>query len=685
MPPGIDPNLANAISTVNQFIDIAGQDRILKTRDDGIVSTRNSIWNRIVSIFRPNTTQRINQRTAQTFKDKLLTVAQAFEYSKGHEGYHSKDIFYHFAGFETSQRKQAIESVLDSGILNEELAGNTPLTGRKVQEVLAQIDARGLEFATNKRLDLFTKIEGGLASYRESREAFKEAFFDPTKLNPDEETDFHFAEQNLRTAGNQIESVIDNIRQDLETANEAEDVELSIHLFRELKRAQALKSETDLFNAEKRVYRLIDEKVNPLVAQFEAAIPHIEAIQFNFANLTEEQIKARDDLIALVEQLNLPLERLGNSVRTANIHIANGSEYNSEQLKQWQDFLADVQSKIDDVNSAKFRASQAAIIKTSSKNGAIKSINVRSEETHIVPTDIVTKEELNAIEEEILRLETKIAEKSKNPGISEPPLQSALKKRVSSEAITQIREGKKKVSFSNKLTIARGEFEGAQEIRKSVPKNKDDDEDLSELNEPDDEFGVFDPATNSIQRMTFSDSVKTSRLSNIAVNPAKVAAANQALQASKDELARATRTAGGVVGSFATDLSIIDIDLDLSATPRKSFDAWLLNKVKTANLESLWNVLPTLFRNGHASRATAIEKAVKEELASRALKANQESRGLSEGDHQSLAATVALNANSRAPSESNDPYALISFDRLIVRIGENVSRVDSGFTRDDFR
>ena len=138
-----------------------------------------------------------------------------------------------------------------------------------------------------------------------------------------------------------------------------------------------------------------------------------------------------------------------------------------------------------------------------------------------------------------------------------------------------------------------------------------------------------------------------------------------------------------VVGSNVQDLSIIDIDLDLQHTSRPVFSAWLSAKIQSTPLEALWNVLPTLIRQGHAGRVASIEVALKTELASQALTPVRESLGLDQAQFDALAQRIAIRADARRGVESNDPYANISYERLRLRIGRDVSLVASGYTLED--
>lgn len=429
-PPALKSQLSNDIHTVNQFIDMAGKDHILSAQNNGKVSVRNSLWNRFISFISPHLAKRENQRTAQVFKEKLLAVAGAFEYQKGRNGYHAEDIFYHFSGFEERDRKSAVETILNSGILNEEFAGTKALTGRKVQEVLEQIDSKGLEFATQKRSEIFTQVREGLDLYRASRASFQAADFNPNKLEGSDLDALLGSIQGLHNMSLKIKSVIDNIRQDLQTANELEDVELSLHLFRELKLAQALSSESDLFDVEVKASKIVRKYFDPHMAKFEEAIEHIDAITLNFANLNDEEIKARDDLISLVNKFDTAIGRLSNLLESANTHIDQGDEYNHDQLQKWLEFRSNIQEKIDHIKAIRARAVHAGVT-TLTPLGNIKRIDARNEETHIAPTSIVTKEELDGIAKEIARLE----EAQKNPSVAAPQTKGILKRRVSPEAI----------------------------------------------------------------------------------------------------------------------------------------------------------------------------------------------------------------------------------------------------------
>jgi hypothetical protein len=138
-----------------------------------------------------------------------------------------------------------------------------------------------------------------------------------------------------------------------------------------------------------------------------------------------------------------------------------------------------------------------------------------------------------------------------------------------------------------------------------------------------------------------------------------------------------------IVGSDAQDLSIIDIDLDVERTPRPAFNAWLSSKIQTTPAEALWNVLPTLTKQGHAGRVANIEMALKIQLASRALAPVRESLGMTRTEFDALAQRIAARADARRGVESNDPYAKISFDRVLVLIQRDASLVASGYKIED--
>ena len=519
--PEVDQNFRNAARTVNQFIDLAGRDDALQVRNNGNVATKsNSIWNKLVSYFRSGPTQRNNQRTAEIFKEKLLTVAGTYEYKSGNESYHSKDIFHHFAGFDSSDRARAIETVLNSGILNDELNGTRPLTGRKVQEVLSQIKEKGIEFASTQHREILGKVEEGIGLYRETRHKFQEGFFDPEKLEASNVDAFNIAQEDLRNVSFKLEGLITNIRQDIQTAIEIDDLPLSRELFRQLQHVATLKSEAALFNAESKVYNILNTQVNPLVPTFEAAIQHLDAITYNFANLTEEQAKARDDLQKIANDLSQPLGLLGNSIKNATYHLEHKELLNADQIKKWEELKQFCEDKVEEIKSARARAAQAVVIKTTA-TGIIKSIEPRSEENHIAPTELITKAELDGLEKEIVRLE-----EAHKTGVSKEPKKGILGKKVSAEAINQIRQGRS-VQHSSSIALSRGELEGAAEVRKSVPKGKGGNEDLSELHEADDSFGVFDQASNTLRRDSFSNLARADRLSDAKGSAARAALGNQ--------------------------------------------------------------------------------------------------------------------------------------------------------------
>jgi len=137
--------------------------------------------------------------------------------------------------------------------------------------------------------------------------------------------------------------------------------------------------------------------------------------------------------------------------------------------------------------------------------------------------------------------------------------------------------------------------------------------------------------------------------------------------------------------SDAKDLSIIDIDLDIDKTPKAVFLQWLSAKVKTAPLEQLWKVLPTLAKNGHHARAAVIQAAIKKEETARALGAVRESLGLQSDQFNALVDRIVDRANAFAGSEASDPYALISYERVATRIVRDVALVSSGYTLQDLQ
>jgi hypothetical protein len=135
-----------------------------------------------------------------------------------------------------------------------------------------------------------------------------------------------------------------------------------------------------------------------------------------------------------------------------------------------------------------------------------------------------------------------------------------------------------------------------------------------------------------------------------------------------------------VVRSDVKDLSVIDIDLDIERTPRGVFNEWLAQKIQTTPLESLWSVLPTLARNGHAARVVPIEIAIKNILVSQALTPVRESLKLTQVDFDQLVEKISARVDASFQVGSDDEYAKISFERLRLRIQEYISRVASGYS-----
>lgn len=218
-----------------------------------------------------------------------------------------------------------------------------------MQEVLSQIKEKGIEFANAQRTEILKQVEEGIGLYRETRHKFQEGFFDPEKLEASNLDASNIAQQDLRNVSYKLEGLITNIRQDVQTAIDNDDLELARYLFRQLQHVRELKSEAALFNSEAPIYNVINSQVNPILPKFDAAIPHIDAIIFDFANLTEEQAKARDDLQKIANDLGQPLGLLGNALKNATINLERGDIHNPEQIKKWQDLQQFCKDKIEEI------------------------------------------------------------------------------------------------------------------------------------------------------------------------------------------------------------------------------------------------------------------------------------------------------------------------------------------------
>ena len=497
----------DAINKTNQFIDLAGADQIVRVKDNGRIATHSNAWNRIVSFFRGNNTQRANQRTAEVFKASLLEAAGEFEYKRGNEAYHPKDIFYNFAGAYTSTRREVLQAVFDSGILNEELTGAKPLTGRKIQEVIARIDSKASEHIVQKRNDLFRRVEEGLGVYKESEAKFIEGNYEREKLQGIVQMAYDIAVADFRFAQDDFSAVITNLRQDFDTCIELGDTEAAKHILGEIAKAGRLQSEVDLFSAEDKFHNQFKHQVANLEERFNKLAPHLEAIQFNFANLTEEQIKARDELNNLAAEAKELGKKTIRAVNNAKDHLA-GNLLDEEQYGKWQAVFTRAE-QIDDTVSRIYSAADLAVLKRGHKEGGKPAARYRNEETHINPSEIVTKGEIDSLEAEIARR----AEAAANGGASLNAKKGILKSRVSQSALDQVKQGKS-VSISSKLTLSYvGNDKAAKLSRESHEPSNTSNEDISQLDDPNDQSGIYDPQTRSIRRDTFSNLASKNRIS----------------------------------------------------------------------------------------------------------------------------------------------------------------------------
>jgi hypothetical protein len=487
------------VNKANQFIDLAGADNIVSLKDNGQVGTRSSVWNRVISWFSTSKTREKNQRTAEAFKESLLGAASEFDYKRGNEAYHSKDIFYHFAGAYTSTRREVLQSVFDSGILNEELAGAKPLTGRKIQEVITRINSQASDHIVQKRNDLFRRVEEGLGVYKESEAKFIEGNYDREKLEGINQFAYDTAVADFRFAEDDFRAVITNLRQDFETSIELGDTEAAKHILGEITKAGRLQSEVDLFTAEDKYHNQFKNQVANLEQRFNKLAPHIEAIQFNFANLTQEQLKARDDLNQIAAEAKELGKKTYRAVTNAKDHLA-GNLLDEEQYGKWQAIFNRAE-QIDDTVSRIYSAADVAVLKRGHKDGGKPQPRVRNEETHISPTAIVTKEEISSLEAEIARR----ADAAVNGGANLNAKKGILKNRVSQSALDQVKQGKS-VSVSRTLNVSyAGNDKEARLSRESHEPTKTANDDISEIDEPNDLTGIYDPKTRTLRRDTFSN------------------------------------------------------------------------------------------------------------------------------------------------------------------------------------
>ena len=496
-----------AVNHANQFIELAGANSIVRLKDNGEIGTRSNAWNRLVSTFSSTKTRETNRRTAEAFKASLLGAAGEYEYKAGNEAYHPKDIFYHFVGLGSSKRQELIQEVFNSGILNEELSGAKPLTGRKIQEVIAHLSEKGSSHIVEKRNELFHRIEEGLGVYKESEAKFIEGNYKRDNLQGIVQMAFDITVDRFRFAERELDGVIANMRQDFNTCIEIGDTDAAKHILGEIAKAGRLQSEIALFDAERRIQENYKDQVANLEQRFNKVSPHLEAIEFHFADLNEEQIQARDELIKIAKESKDISRELVRVIRNAKEHLG-GELLDEEQYTKWQD-LNDRVEQLDDLNGRIYAASDAAQLKRGHKEGGEPQPRFRNEETHINPIAIVTKSELSSLEAEIARR----AEASANGGAGLNAKKSALKSRVSQSAIDQVRQGKSvTISGTIKLDSAENDKAAKASRESHAPSNSTND-DISQLNDEGAKTGIYDPKTRTIKEAPFSTLGKKNRVS----------------------------------------------------------------------------------------------------------------------------------------------------------------------------
>ena len=520
----------DAVNKTNQFIELAGANQVVRLKNNGEIGTRSTAWNRLVSVFSSAKTRETNQRTAEAFKESILAAADEHDYAAGNEAYHPKDVFYQFVGLASFKRKDLINEVLNSGILNEELAGTRALTGRKIEEVIAQISNKGATHFAEKRDRIFKKAEEGLGLYRESEAKFREANFDRSKLEGINVDAYDETVARFQYVEDELSQLIVNLQQDLDTCIEVNEIDTAKYLLDQIKQAGKYQSQIGLFNAECKYNEKYKTKVENLEKAFEKAAPHLEAITLNFANLNEAQIKARDELVAVAEEAKDLARLISRTTNNVKDHL-DGAFLDNDEIAQWQE-MNDRFTRILESVDGIYAQSATAQINRGHKSNHKYEAHPRSEESHIAPSAVVKKAEIDTVEAKIARM----VDEAANPGKTPTPKKSGLKTRVAQESLDQIKQ-KKKVGFSSVIELSdAADGKDVKEVRLGMDPSKTVNDDISEIDNPNDVNGIYDPKTRSIRRDTFSNLGREGRISLSPQQKAAIAAEGLATASQEDGL-----------------------------------------------------------------------------------------------------------------------------------------------------
>jgi len=132
--PGI--NRLNNLN-ISDFNRVAQSDQAVKLSSDGTVIAKSNLANKIVAFFKPEKARRDNQQAAATFVASITrTLANGAQ----------SGLFSRLEGFSPSQKEAIVSKLLNykdasgKGILDDQLKGAKPLTGRKVAQVLQVVN-----------------------------------------------------------------------------------------------------------------------------------------------------------------------------------------------------------------------------------------------------------------------------------------------------------------------------------------------------------------------------------------------------------------------------------------------------------------------------------------------------------------------------------------------------------------
>jgi anti-sigma28 factor (negative regulator of flagellin synthesis) len=136
---------------ISDFNRVAESSQALKLTSDGTVIAKSSFANKLLSLIKPEKTRKDNQQTTATFVASITRTLN--------QGTNS-GIFSRLGGVAPEQKEAIIAKLLNykdasgKGILDDQLTGAKPLTGRKVSQVLQFVKQEAGKLATEAELNV---------------------------------------------------------------------------------------------------------------------------------------------------------------------------------------------------------------------------------------------------------------------------------------------------------------------------------------------------------------------------------------------------------------------------------------------------------------------------------------------------------------------------------------------------